>query len=230
MTPPTAASRRTSSRRRRAHDATVEEIRDAARALLTEEGAGGLTVSAVARRLGIVPSGLYRYYNGRDDLLAALAADVWDELADRLRGAADDGAGRSATERLRRVAHAWREWALSEPAAFALVFGAPSQTPYTETVVAAADRAGLVFGRLIVEALEGRAASTELLVPDALRAPLARTTGDPGVGAVIVSGRIRLQGHITAEVFGHLPDIAPELRTDLYDFTVSLLLREAGLD
>lgn len=229
MTPPAETSRRASTRRRRAHEATVEEIKDTARALLTEQGSAALNLSAVARRLGIVPSGLYRYFASREDLLAALAADAWDELTGRLEQAERDAAGDDAVQRLRHVAHAWRLWALGDPAAFALVFGAPSEAHYTDAVLAAAGRAGQIFGRLIAQALAGRAPSPPLPVPDALRPLLGGWTGDPDVGAIVLSGRLRLQGHLTAEVFGHLPDVDPADRTALYDFTVTLLLREAGL-
>ena len=50
------------------------------------DGAAGLSLRAVARRLEMVPSALYRYFPNRDALLTALIVDAYQALAGAGRG------------------------------------------------------------------------------------------------------------------------------------------------
>ena len=54
------------------YDAMRERILDAARGLLFEEGPEGITIRAVAARLGVSPMTLYTYYDSHAALLSAL--------------------------------------------------------------------------------------------------------------------------------------------------------------
>ena len=56
------------------------EILDAARDQLATQGAGSLSLRAVARELGMAPSAVYRYFENRDVLLTALLVDAYDAL------------------------------------------------------------------------------------------------------------------------------------------------------
>ncbi len=49
-------------RRARRHQETIEEILDIAEDVMTEEGVNGLSLAAVARRLGVQPPSLYKYF------------------------------------------------------------------------------------------------------------------------------------------------------------------------
>src|SRR3712207_2416868 len=138
-------TRRASARRRRNHEATIDEIKEVAREVLAERGLAGISVSEVARRLEIVPSGLYRYFRGRDDLVSALAVDVYTELADSLEAALAEQPDADPVEQLRIAALAWRTWSLRHPVEFALVFGQASQLHYTDEIIAAANRTGALF-------------------------------------------------------------------------------------
>jgi AcrR family transcriptional regulator len=63
---PTSGSARPDRRARRRQE-TIEEILDIALEVMAEEGVNGLTFSEVARRLGIQPPSLYKYF---DSLMA----------------------------------------------------------------------------------------------------------------------------------------------------------------
>jgi AcrR family transcriptional regulator len=52
----------TTDRRARRRQETIEEILDLAVAVMTEEGVNGLSVAEVARRLGVQPPSLYKYF------------------------------------------------------------------------------------------------------------------------------------------------------------------------
>ena len=52
----------TPDRRARRRQETIEEILDIAEAVMTEEGVNGLGLSEVARRLGVQPPSIYKYF------------------------------------------------------------------------------------------------------------------------------------------------------------------------
>jgi AcrR family transcriptional regulator len=52
-------------RRRRRREQTIDEILDVAVEVMAEEGVAGLSLSAVARRMGIQPPSLYKYFPSR---------------------------------------------------------------------------------------------------------------------------------------------------------------------
>ena len=76
----------------------TREILAAAHEELAAAGAAGLSLRAVARRLEMVPSALYRYFPSRDALLTALIVDAYEAVG----AAAAAGAGRAAARRLDR--------------------------------------------------------------------------------------------------------------------------------
>src|SRR5712692_8962561 len=51
-----------SDRRARRHQETIEEILDIAEDVMTEEGVNGLSLAEVARRLGVQPPSIYKYF------------------------------------------------------------------------------------------------------------------------------------------------------------------------
>ena len=90
---------------------------------LAEHGAAGLSLREVARELGVVPSGVYRYVASRDELLTRLLEDAFSSLADAVE---QDIAGITEPRtRMRTLAHAMRTWALAHPAQWALIYGSP---------------------------------------------------------------------------------------------------------
>lgn len=53
---------RRADRRARRHQETVEEILDIATDVMTEEGVNGLSLAEIARRLGVQPPSIYKYF------------------------------------------------------------------------------------------------------------------------------------------------------------------------
>ena len=49
---------------------------------MAELGIAGISVNAIAKRMGVTGPALYRYFAGRDDLLNDLIRDAWHDLAD----------------------------------------------------------------------------------------------------------------------------------------------------
>jgi AcrR family transcriptional regulator len=81
--------------------ANRQRILCAARALLAEQGAHGLTMQAVAEAAGVGKGTVFRRFGDRDGLTGALLDDYMREFQDAfLRGAPPLGPGAPATERL----------------------------------------------------------------------------------------------------------------------------------
>jgi AcrR family transcriptional regulator len=130
---------RAATARERARAELSREIKEEARRQLAATGADGLSLRAVARKLGMVSSALYRYYPSRDELLTALIIDAYDALGETAEraiataGTAGDadaagGAGTiGGTARARWIAAcgAVRDWARSNPHEYALIYGSP---------------------------------------------------------------------------------------------------------
>ncbi|WP_144122219.1 TetR/AcrR family transcriptional regulator [Catellatospora sichuanensis] len=153
--------------RARVRDELTSEIKAIARRQLATEGAN-LSLRAVARELGMVSSAVYRYFPSRDDLLTALIIDCYDEL-----GAAAETA-EAAVDRADLIGrwlatgHGIRDWALANPAEYALIYGSPVpgyKAP--ETTVGPAARTT----NLILTLLADGVAAGVLTAPPAGRAP-----------------------------------------------------------
>jgi AcrR family transcriptional regulator len=84
--------------------------------MVEESGEGALGVRDLARRLGLSPGALYRYYDGRDAIVSTLAAESMALLGERLRAAA------TGADPLGSVGLAYLAFAAEEPARFRLLF------------------------------------------------------------------------------------------------------------
>src|SRR5271168_1272071 len=103
----------------------TQEIKDEARRQLAEAGAGSLSLRAIARQLGMVSSGIYRYFKSRDELLTALIIDAYDALGAQVE-AADAGCDREDFGgRWGACSHGARDWARQHPHEYALIYGSP---------------------------------------------------------------------------------------------------------
>jgi AcrR family transcriptional regulator len=223
--------------RERVRAELTREITDAARRQLATEGAGGLSLRAVARELGMVSSAIYRYFPSRDDLLTALIIDGYDaigeaaEQADAACPAGDFGSRWLATAR------AIRDWALAHPHEYALVYGSPVpgyQAP--ERTIGPAARAATVFGRIVAEAYQAGAVRLPEACPppgpftaDAARLRESVLAGVPDevIAAALVAWTA-LFGLLSFELFGQFENVITD-RPAFFAHSVRRLGRMAGL-
>jgi AcrR family transcriptional regulator len=207
------------TRRERARDATVAEIRQTARALLVQEGPDALTLRAIAREMGMSPPALYRYYASHDEIVAALVNDILDEITATVAAA---GAGPAEPlDRLMAACRAFRRWSLAHPREFQLTFastvggppvGHEHGAPHVPDADCEDDTFGGVFLDLIVDIWEHAPflVPAESDLPESLVAQLrafSASTGDRlplGALAAYLTGWVRLYGGVTIEVFGHI--------------------------
>lgn len=96
--------------------------------VLAERGLAGLSLREVARRLGVSHNAPFKHFASREALLAAMAEQGFDDLAERLAGAMQGDPLEAMTAR----ALAYVTFALERPAVFRLMFGGqvdPEQHP-----------------------------------------------------------------------------------------------------
>jgi len=108
--------------RRAAIEADIIRV---AREHLATYGASGLSLRSVAKELGMVSSGIYRYVASRDELLTRLIVRAYTSLADAAAAAHSAVPAEDLDGRWNAVGRAMREWALANPHDFALVYGSP---------------------------------------------------------------------------------------------------------
>jgi AcrR family transcriptional regulator len=120
----------------------IDEFRDrlcdAAAKLFAKHGGDGFTLRALASELGVSPMTPYRYFRGKDDILAAIRARAFDRFAETLEEAF--AAPGTAEERASHVGDAYIRFAFAEPDAYRLMFDLtqPSEANYPDLVRASA--------------------------------------------------------------------------------------------
>jgi AcrR family transcriptional regulator len=130
-------------RRARRRQETIEEILTIAEELMAEHGVNGLTLSEVARRLGVKPPSLYKYFDSLMDLYDALFARGQRAHLAAMVEAAEGAA--PGLETLAAVTEAACKWGLANPAVAQLLFWrpVPSFEPTPEAMAASFEMAHL---------------------------------------------------------------------------------------
>ena len=219
----------------------MQEIKDEARRQLAEEGASSLSLRAIARHLGMVSSGIYRYFKSRDQLLTALIVDAYDALG----AAVEEADGRCARTdfagRWSACCHAVRDWALAYPHEYALIYGSPVpgyNAP--EETISPASRVALALVAVTHEAaVAGKLRSPFVadISPRLSKSAAAEAGRLQAIGfgevphdAVIraVTAWTQLFGAVNFEVFGRLTDIVEDLDA-VFDQSVRDMIAFVGL-
>jgi AcrR family transcriptional regulator len=213
----------TTGRRARLRAELVQEIKDEARRQVTESGAPALSLRAVARELGMVSSGIYRYFPSRGELLTALIIDAYNDI-----GAAAERADASCDRcdffgRWRAACRAVRSWALEHPHEYALVYGSPVpgyRAP--QDTVGPASRVTLVLAALVRDAAAAGALErpftpertpemSERAAAEGARAGAIVLEGVPADAVVrALAAWTQLFGFISFELFGHLVGVVED--------------------
>jgi AcrR family transcriptional regulator len=226
------------TRRERVRAATMNEIKAAALDLMRTSGTGDVRFVDIARELGMAAPGLYRYYKDRDDLLTALIADAYADLADQLTDAA--GSESSGSARLRAVMTRYRAWSTADPTRFALIFGAPIagySTPQEAGTTASARRAMGALESALVAGVEGKKLKAPVVtdVGGALASalPASRNLDGPDFPVPAHQGLYLvwtgLHGFTSLEVFGHMTWLPDPARDDLFEALVAQSAATLGL-
>ena len=104
---------------------TTTEIKRLAREQIASKGAANLSLREVARGMGVASSALYRYFASRDQLLTVLIIESYDDIGDTVERADANCSRDDLTGRWRAVSESLRNWALTNPSDYGLIFGTP---------------------------------------------------------------------------------------------------------
>jgi AcrR family transcriptional regulator len=151
-------------RRARRRQETISEILDIARDVMTEEGVNGLSLAEVARRLGVQPPSLYKYFPSLMAIYDALFLDGQRENLQAMR-AGMEGAD-SGLDALIAGLEASGRWCLANRAVAELLFWrpVPSFRPSAEAFAVSTEMVELQRGVLadaVAQGQLGRGANDE---------------------------------------------------------------------
>ncbi len=221
--------------RERARAEIIAAIKTEARRQLATEGATGLSLRAVARELGMVSSGIYRYVASRDELLTMLIIDAYDALGEEVERAAT--VRRPPAARFLAAARAIRSWAVEHPHEYALLYGspvpgyaAPEDTigPASRTTLALLGIVGDAHRRGLVSPVHGarvgRGLASDL---DAARVAAGIDLPDD-VFVRVVAAWTQLFGLVSFELFGQTRNVI-EHHDELFEATVSRMAAFIGM-
>jgi AcrR family transcriptional regulator len=228
------------TRRERLREATLQEIADAARDQLRTVGATGLTLSAVAREVGMSAPALYRYVDGVDGLLTLLITQGYASLTREVQAAQDAVPADDPGARFVAVALALRGWARRDVAQYGLIFGtpvpgysAPADGPTTQGAHNASD----ALWQVLVDAqTAGQLGEPGIDEVDAAARPVLEAKAHGLAGQlperVQVAGWAALAlllGAVAIDVFGHMPPCDEPVRAALFSSQVGAARRLVGL-
>lgn len=100
-------------------------IKETAWQQIAKEGAPALSLRAIARTLKITAPAIYNYFPSRDDLVTALIVDAFTSLGESQKESIHSIPGDRLQARLSTLGLAYRDWALTYPQRYQLIFGTP---------------------------------------------------------------------------------------------------------
>jgi AcrR family transcriptional regulator len=225
-------------KRQEARDRVEAQIVELGRQHLTTDGAAGLSVRAIARDLGMVSSAVYRYVASRDELLTLLLVDAYSDLAESV-DTARTGAGGGWRDQITAIAGAARQWAIGQPASWALLYGSPVpgyRAPADRTVGPGTRVVAALFDAIGEGLRSGAIPDAEMTVPQTLSADFDRLReefGFAGGDAAIVKGFVLwagLVGAISLEVFGQYGADTLSVPSTVFGLQIQLLMDVLTVD
>ncbi|MFI9011485.1 TetR/AcrR family transcriptional regulator [Actinosynnema sp. NPDC053489] len=223
-------------RRDRLRAETSAEIKAIALDHLTAKGPEAVSLRGIARDMGMTAGAIYSYFDTRDDLITALISDSYASLADEMEAACTRNPEDDPAARVLAVTTAYREWAITHPEEFRLIYGDPVsgyEPPESGPVRDAEDRACAVLLRLVASGWpmpehplaqpfdwpdfgSGYAERVRELFPEL----------EPATVALALRMWGRMHGQVALEIYGHLgtqlKDPAKLYRAEMLDLTRTL--------
>ncbi|MFQ5421502.1 MAG: TetR/AcrR family transcriptional regulator [Anaerolineae bacterium] len=229
------------TRRERLREKTGAEIKQVARQQMATVGAAALSLRGIAREMGMSAPALYRYFDSRDALVTELIIEAYIDLAVAMETAVHPLSTTDHGARFRAVTAAYREWAITHPQDYTLIYGTPIpgyEAPRERTVAPAA-RVNIAIGTVLAPALQDDrltmpAAYTNLPAGlqqslEDLAAYLEEQAVSPAIILLTIYVWSRLHGLIWGELHEHFaPHIADS--GELFQVEIEAICQQLSLD
>lgn len=185
-----------------------------------------LSLRSVAHEMGLTAPALYRYVDSYEALLLLAADAIYDDVLDELTKARDEYRDDDPAAQILMSAIGFRQWALSHPPEFGLLFANPVTGKAARPDDS--DVPGVRFGAFFAEIYQRLWVRYQFTVPteedlgpdvvDLLRSPstaegpapigcaspMDQIDGPVGLRWVFMRSWARLYGIVTLEVFAHI--------------------------
>lgn len=160
---------------------------DAALLMVEREGPKGLSLRAVARLAGVSPAAPYRHFSGKEGLLAAVAKEGLNALAESMESASAENVGLALAE-FRAIALAYVKFAAANPSHFRVMFG-PEVTDRAqhEGLMEASERS---FGILVRVIQSTQRSGLEGAEADPRRLAISAWAAFHGLATLVVDNQI----------------------------------------
>jgi AcrR family transcriptional regulator len=216
---------------------SAEGIKQVAWRQLAEQGSSGLSLRAIGRELGVTAPALYNYFPRLDDLITALVVDAFGESGRWMIDAGNAAAAQSghAVPAIEAMLLAYRDWAVTWPARFALIYGNPIpgyEAPAEITVPLAARPFLALMERLAEAYAQGEIGippefspappATDALLRAAYPDLAARAPSE--LACVLFDSWARMHGLVFLELYGHIAPVTGDTAA-YYRYEVRLLLQ-----
>lgn len=195
---------------------------------IAEHGIADLSLRAIARALKITAPAIYNYFPRREDLITALIGDAYLSFGNSQLTARDSVPPEDLSGRLYAIGAAYRNWALTHPQHYQLIFGAPIpdyQPPREQLLPAGAYAMSALVSVIEAIRLAGRLRTMALPVV-ALEHEATFALWKAHVGAadnltlsVAVYIWSCVHGLVSLEIAGNLPPFGPDGGA-LYDYAL----------
>jgi AcrR family transcriptional regulator len=169
------------------HGNLREALLQSAIHLIAEVGPAAFTLREVARRAGVSHNAPYRHFQDKDDLLAAVATEGYNELTVAMTTAADPAA--NPRDRLKQAGLAYVSFALRRPEHFTVMFEAPPSRQQRADAEEARKRAFATLLALVEQCQEKK----QLPPGDPLQFALLAWSWVHGIAKLAITGRLPFQ-------------------------------------
>lgn len=181
-------------RRERGRQEVRERILDAARELFVRDGYEAVTMRKIADAIEYSPTAIYLHFADKESLVRAMAEEDFKSLAKSFQRIAREP---DPVERLRKIGHAYVDFALAHPNHYRLMFMTP-KLPQTEGACQESkgnveEDAYAFLRATVVEAIEAGRLRPELKDPDLVAQAL--WSGTHGVASlqIVLAGNPNIE-------------------------------------
>lgn len=211
-----------------------EQIKETAWKQIAEFGAPALSLRAIARELKISAPAIYNYFPDRDALVTALIIDAYTSFGDSQIEARDALPESDLKGRLQAIGIAYRDWALTYPQRYQLIFGTPIpgyEAPLMEVLPSAARSLSALVS--VVERLRVTGTLTVQTFPEVKEEYKAGFDvwksygGNVDILSLSVAMIIwsRVHGIVSLEIAGNMPPFGAS-GNDLYLYEMDSIARQ----